>query len=90
MCQVRVVVSACAWRRQVWDWDRIGKDEHMCSLRLPIAKAVVADSPPAPSWHLLHLENLASTHTLSSAAAVQRPEILLGLQVTVAPVPCPS
>jgi hypothetical protein len=75
---------------QLWDFDRIGKDKLIGTLRLPISKAAVQDSPPTPSWHTVHLElHETGSGAVNTTAVIQRPELLVGMQVRGALVnPC--
>jgi hypothetical protein len=67
---------------QLWDFDRIGKDKLIGTLRLPIAKASVQDGPDTPTWHTVHLDLLESgSGSVNTTAVIQRPELLVGLQV---------
>ena len=77
-----VFLLTCHGKPQLWDFDRIGKDKLIGTLRLPISKAAVQDSPPTPSWHTVHLElHETGSGAVNTTAVIQRPELLVGMQV---------
>ncbi len=80
----RILCPLLSPASQLWDFDRIGKDKLIGTLRLPIAKASVQDGPDTPTWHTVHLDLLESgSGSVNTTAVIQRPELLVGLQVRV-------